>query len=123
VGPLFASDLGTLSRAREIRRRIVRLVLEDANDALAQFSGNAEAGRGYLVALALLRVQYEARWWLELADAVDPVQIITRVAMENGPVLRVIPATDAECYRQEGEIQAHLRKDAPVLWGPEDALY
>lgn len=117
LGPLWATSEAKLRKAQAIRRRVLRMYIDEADKELAPGDKSSDAYFGYLANMAYLRSMFDAEQWLrfEHLDMSDTFEVAAEITPELVPLLQVLPKSEAECYEQEQIAIAHVRYDMRQL--------
>ena len=126
VGPLVAAHEVQLWQANPIRRRVLRMFLDEANELVRSGGVESDVYNGYARLLYLLRIQWDASWWLQWtkADATGP--IITALIVKYEPIMAELPPNESELYESEQDLRKELRANPAtrqLQWGLQQALY
>jgi hypothetical protein len=111
VGPLFATNEEELRKAQQIRRRVLRMFIDEADTLLAPGDTSSDEYHGYMAQIAYLRSMFSVDQWLRFEGMEDTLDIMLEIAEEFVPILPLLPKTEAECYQQEQLAVAQVRYD------------
>lgn len=126
VGPLVAVRPLELWQANLIRKRVLRMFLDEANGFVESAGVGSEIYNGYVRLLYLLRTHLDAAWWLQWAKEDDAGPIITALATEYAPIMGDIPPNESELYESEQAMLKQQRANPAfqrMQWGQQQALY
>ncbi len=111
LGPLWATSDDNLHKAVEIRRRVLRTIMMEADKELAADDKSSDRYYGYLRIIGYLRSMFDSEQWLRFENMHDTFEVIAEITPEMFPLLGSIPDTEVECYEQEQIAVAHFRYD------------
>lgn len=115
VGPLYAMNENDLRKAVEIRRRVLRMFVDEADAELAPGDTGSLTYRSYLVQVAYLRMMFSADEWLRFEKMNDTFEIMLAIGEELVPLLSQVPQTEEKCWEAEQIVAAHMRHDLAQL--------